>query len=641
MRRSAHLLLLEDSEDDAFFIIRHLRHEDMDVTFERIETAEAMREQLRDRPPDLVISDGRMPALDVPEALEILRGTGLEVPLIVVSGQIGEEVAAGLMRAGARDFVLKDNLSRLVPAVCRELDEAYDRRDRQQMRAALDTAEERFRLVAEHLQDVVFRLRLHPTPVVEYISPAITALVGATPEELARDPHRLLTAADPEDREQFHASWYSPHPERHVLHCHRPDGCAAWVEQRTIPAYDDSHRHVGVEGILRDVTEQVQAEQDRQRLEQQLRQAERLDSLGHLSGGIAHDFNNILGVIKGFADLTLETLPADHACREDIECIERAALQGAALTRQLLIFSRLQPAQPEVLDVNEVITESLTLLRRTLGEDITFAVDLQPGLPAVTMDRSRLEQIIMNCVVNSRGAMPDGGTITVDTSTDRLDAAGAQPEPFASEYVCLVIEDTGHGMPADVVAHAFEPFFSTKGPGKGTGLGLSTVYGVIKDAKGTVDLWSEPGRGTRLTIHLPACPQQEKSVAVRERPQPPRPDTRILVVDDNHEIAQVAARVLSAAGYQAAVLTSRQDALAALARSPVALILADVVMPGMNLRDFVAAVHRTGNDTRVLLMSGYPAHQQEEAETHSGQLPIIAKPFDTTQLLHDVHACLQ
>jgi DNA-binding NtrC family response regulator len=164
---------------------------------------------------------------------------------------------------------------------------------------------------------------------------------------------------------------------------------------------------------------------------------------------------------------------------------------------------------------------------------------------------------------------------------------------------------------------------------------------VIKDAKGTVDLWSEPGRGTRLTIHLPACPQQEKSVAVRDRPQAPRPDTRILVVDDNHDIAQVAARVLSAAGYEAAVLTSRQDALAALSRAPVALILADVVMPGMNLRDFVAAIRRTGNDTRVLLMSGYPAHQHEEAENHPGQLPIIAKPFDTTQLLHDVHACLR
>ena len=605
MRRTAHLLLLEDSEDDAFFIIRGLRREGLDVTFERVETAEAMRAQLRDRPPDLVISDGRMPALEAHEALEVLNDAGMDVPLILVSGQIGEEAAAALMRAGARDFVLKDNLTRLVPAVCRELDEADDRQSRRDIQAALDTMEDRFRLVAEHLQDVVFRLRLSPEPEVEYISPAVTTLVGATPEELTKDPHRLLTAAAPEDRDHFHASWYSPKPERHVLRWQRPDGSDAWVEQRTIPAYDQD-RQVGVEGILRDITDQVRAEQDRRGLEHQLHQAERLDSLGHLSGGIAHDFNNILGVIKGFAELVLCTLPDDHPCRTDIEGIARTAMQGTALTRQLLIFSRLQPSQPEILDVNEVLTESLGLLRRTIGEDITFAVELQPDLPSVTMDRSRLEQIIMNSVVNSRAAMPDGGVITVNACSKQLDNDPAHPGLPPSEYVRLYIQDTGQGMPPDVVQHAFEPFFGTKDPGKGTGLGLSTVYGVVKDANGSVDLWSEPGRGTRLTIYLPAC-----------------------------------ARVLGNAGYEATLTTSRPDALAALARSPVDLVLADVVMPGMSLRDFVAAIHRTAAGTQVLLMSGYPAHQHEKTGTNPDELPIIAKPFDTAQLLHDVQACLQ
>ena len=641
MPSSAHLLLLEDSEDDAFFIIRCLRREGLEVTFERVETAEAMRAQLRDRPPDLIISDGRMPALEANEALEVLHESGLDVPVILVSGQIGEEAAAALMRAGARDFVLKDNLTRLVPAVFRELDEVHDRRHRREIQAALDTMEERFRLVAEHLQDVVFRLRLTPSPEVEYISSAVITLVGATPEELAEDPHRLLAAAAPEDREQFHASWYSPRPERHVLHWHRPVGGDAWVEQRTIPAYDDDHRQVGVEGILRDITEQVRAEQDARELEHQLHQAERLDSLGHLSGGIAHDFNNILGVIKGFAELVLGTLPADHVCRSDIEGIERAAMQGTALTRQLLIFSRLQPSQPEILDVNEVLDESLALLRRTIGEDITFTITLQPGLPSVTMDRSRLEQIVMNTVVNSRAAMPDGGAIAVSTGTEELGRDATHPGLVPCEYVRLCIEDTGHGMPPNVVQHAFEPFFSTKGPGKGTGLGLSTVYGVVKDANGAVDLWSEPDKGTRLTIYLPACAQQEQVAGLVDEPVPPPPGTRILVVDDNHDIAQVAARVLGKAGYEATVTTSRLDALAVLTRTPVDLVLADIVMPGMSLRDFVAAIHRTAAGTRILLMSGYPAHQHEEADANPAELPIIAKPFDTAQLLHHVQACLR
>ncbi|WP_051808523.1 hybrid sensor histidine kinase/response regulator [Actinoplanes subtropicus] len=641
MPRTAHLLLLEDSPDDAFFIIRRLRHDGLEVTFERVETIEAMRQQLRDRPPDLVISDGHMPALEVVDALDLLRSTGLDIPLILVSGQIGEEAAAALMRAGARDFVLKDNLSRLVPAVCRELDEAHDRRHRREIQAALDVMEERYRLVAEHLQDVVFRLRLRPEPEVEYISPAVTTLIGATPEELARDPELLLTAADPQDREQFLASWYSDSPQRNVLHWHRPGGDDAWVEQRTIPAYGDDHRQVGVEGILRDVTEQVRGENERRDLQHQLHQAERLDSLGQLSGGIAHDFNNILGVIKGFADLVLDALPADHECRDDIEGIERAAMQGTALTRQLLIFSRSQPSQPEVLDLNEVLTHSLTLLRRTIGEDITFAVELEPDLPFVAIDRSRLEQIIMNTVVNSRAAMPDGGSITVNTSTRPAGEDPAYPELSRGEHIRLFVEDTGHGMPPEVVQHAFEPFFSTKGPGKGTGLGLSTVYGVAKEANGAVDLWSEPGRGTRLTIYLPTCARQQKTVDTLDEPDRPPPATRIVVVDDNDDIARVASRVLSNAGYETTVTTTRLDALAVLSQSPVALVLADIVMPGMSLRDFVTAIHDTATGTRILLMSGYPAHLHKEIDTDPADLPVIAKPFDSTRLLHDIDACLR
>jgi PAS domain S-box-containing protein len=625
------VLLLEDSPDDAFFIIRCLRHEQMDVTFERVETAQAMREQLRDHPPDLVISDARMPALEAEEALEVLRSTGMDIPLILVSGQIGEEAAATLMRSGARDFVLKDDLSRLVPAVCRELDEAHDRRHRREIQAALNTMEERFRLVAEHLRDVVFRLRLEPVPEMEYISPAVTDLVGATPEELACDPGLLLAAVADEDRDRLRASWYSALPECHILRWLRPGGDETWVEQRTVPVHDESPRWVGVEGILRDVTEQIRAEHDRRALQHQLHQAERLDSLGHLSGGIAHDFNNILGVIRGFADLALGELPAGHASREDIEGISRADTQGTALTRQLLIFSRLQPSQPEVLDVNDVLTESLALLRRTIGEDITFAVELQPGLPPVAIDRSRLEQIVMNSIVNSRAAMPDGGVITVDSRTERSGDG---------EQVRFSIQDTGHGMPPEVMQRAFEPFFSTKGPGKGTGLGLSTVYGVVKDANGSVDLWSRPGEGTRLTIRLPACAPRETPAAASEGPRRPPPGTRIVVVDDNDDLARVSARVLTQAGYEVTTTTSRQDALAALRRSPAALILADVVMPGMRLRDFLADVERTAAGTRVLLMSGYPTHQQDEADTEPHEKPILAKPFDSGQLLHQVEACL-
>ena len=347
-------------------------------------------------------------------------------------------------------------------------------------------------------------------------------------------------------------------------------------------------------------------------------------------------------MIKGFADLVLDALPAGHECRGDVEGIERAAMQGTALTRQLLIFSRSQPSQPEVLDLNEVLTHSLALLRRTIGEDITFAVELEPGLPFVAIDRSRLEQIIMNSVVNSRAAMPDGGVITVNTCTRPPGTDPAHPELSRSEHVRLFIADTGHGMPPEVVQHAFEPFFSTKGPGKGTGLGLSTVYGVVKEANGAVELWSELGQGTRLTVYLPMCARPRETVDDLDRPDRPPPATRIVVVDDNDDIARVASRMLSNAGYETAVTTSRQDALAMLVRSPAALVLADIVMPGMSLRDFVAAIRDAAAGTRILLMSGYPAHlHRERIDADPADLPVIAKPFDTTQLLREIHACLQ
>jgi signal transduction histidine kinase len=262
---------------------------------------------------------------------------------------------------------------------------------------------------------------------------------------------------------------------------------------------------IAVEGILRDTTERVIAEQERAELERQLRQAERLDSLGQLAGGIAHDFNNLLAVISGYADMLSEELAAGHPGRADLDGIKQAAARGSALTRQLLIFSRLEPSQPEVLDLNTVVTDTQRLLSRTLGEDIDVTTDLDPHLPLVTMDRSKLEQVLMNAVMNARAAMPSGGHLTIATSAGTDTEAGT---PTA----CLTVTDTGCGMPPEVVARAFEPFFTTKGRGQGTGLGLATAYGAVTEAGGTIGLDSRVGHGTTLQVCLPA-----RTVATRMR----------------------------------------------------------------------------------------------------------------------------
>jgi PAS domain S-box-containing protein len=635
-----HLLLVEDSDDDAVLIVSRLRRGGLDVSYEQVETREAAAAALAARPPDVVISDHHMPAFSAEEALELLRQTGLDVPFILVSGQIGEESAAALMRAGAHDFLLKDRLTRLVPAVQRELREAAGRRHGRQAEAALRDSEQRFRLLAEHAQDIIFRYRLHPTPALEYVSPAVEPILGYRPEELYREPGAVIDAIHPRDRERFAQSWTSAEPEPLVVRWLRPDGRQAWTEQRAVGAHDAEGRLVAVEGILRDVTERVLADQERERLEQQLRQAERLESLGQLAGGVAHDFNNLLGVILGYADLVITTLDPGDQRHADVEGIRQAAERGASLTRQLLIFSRLEPSKPETVDLNLLVADLQRLLRRTIGEDIELASQLAADLPPVTIDRSKMEQVVVNLVVNSRAAMPDGGRITLETGLAAADEDDwPEPRQATGDYVRLTVTDDGTGMPPEVAQRAFEPFFTTKGPGEGTGLGLATAYGAVKDAGGHITLSSEPGAGTRIRVFLPVADDVVTTDTAAPPPAPPpapRPSggETVLVVEDEDGVREIARRILTGHGYRVLEAANAADALALLAAPDlhVDALLTDVVMPGLSGDVLVDRVRQGRPGLPALLMSGYtagfPGGQPLPAD-----VPLIRKPFDAPTLL--------
>ena len=506
-----HLLVVEDSEDDSILILSRLRRDGLDVTHERVDTAEAAAVALAERPPDAVISDYNLPTFSASGALELLRASGLDVPFILVSGEIGEETAAAMMRAGAHDFVLKDRLTRLAPALRRELREAAGRLRHRKADADLRASEERFRLLAEHAQDIIFRHRLLPEPAVEYISPAVNLITGYRPDDLYEDHELVFSLVDPADEVRLRASWQAAEPEPMTVRWPRSDGRTVWTEQRAVGVLRDGTL-IAVEGILRDVTDRVLAEQERRQLERQLRQTQRLESLGQLAGGVAHDFNNLLGVITGYSDLIGGTLSADDPRRADLMGIGHAALRGADLVRQLLTFSQLKPSRPETIDLNAVVVDTEHLLRRTLGANIEFVTLLEPDLPPVVIDRSRLVQIILNLVVNARDAMPGGGRLTIATADAAL-ADHRTDAPPPGRQVRLTVTDTGTGMDAGTAERIFEPFFSTKGPGKGTGLGLATVYGAVTEAGGLIKLTSEPGRGTTFDVYLPSAdiaPQPEQ-----------------------------------------------------------------------------------------------------------------------------------
>ena len=625
-----HLLLVEDSDDDALLIQRQFHRAQVEVTAERVETAARLTEALRMRPPDVVICDYNMPAFSAEEALGQIRTDGLDVPFILVSGEVGEETAAALMKAGVHDFVLKDRLARLVPAVERELREAADRRKRRDTQSALRVSEERFRLLAEHAQDIIFRYRRGPNPAVEYLSPAVEHIIGYSPDELYADPELVFSLVEPDDRAQFESTWRFADPAPLTVRWRRRDGELVYLEQRAAAIRDPGGTVIAVEGILRDTTERTLAEQQRLRLEHQLRQNERLDSLGHLAGGVAHDFNNLLAVILGYCGMVAESLPPEDPGQADVEGIRKAAERGAALTRQLLIFSRLEPSRLETVDLNVVVSETRDLLRRTLGEDISVVTRLAGDLNTVRADRSKMEQVLLNLVMNARAAMPDGGELTI--TTENGEAA-----------VVLSVTDQGHGMEPEVAQRAFEPFFTTRPKGQGTGLGLATAYGAVTDAGGSIGIDSAPGAGTTVRIRLPAAAAADEPEAPARDEPPAGRNESVLLVEDEDAVRRMMLRQLDRSGYRVCEVGDPQDALRVFAAEPhrFDILLTDVVMPGMSGTQLASRVRELRPDLPVLFMSGYTTGPAPGGHELPADGSLLHKPFDRATLLTALHRALR
>ncbi len=658
--RHIRLLICEDSEDDALLVVRRLRQDGLAVDHERVETAEDAALALRLRPPDLIVSDYFIPGFGAESALRLLRASGLDVPFIVVSGRIGEESAAALMRAGAHDVVLKDRMSRLAPAVRRELEQAGDRAERRAAEAALRRSEQRLRLFADHSPDVMFRFRIHPADEVEYLSPAAGAVLGRIPEELCGDPGRLFSLVAPEDRVPLAAAWHAADTQPLVVRWCRPDGTEAWTEQRAVARRDGSGRVLAVEGILREITDRVRADALRDRL----RQAERLDSLGRLVGGIAHDFNNLLAVILGNTDLALAELPGDSPHRPGMELIRDLAAHGADLTRQLLVFSRHEPPHPEILDANEVVADTERVLRRAIGEDVEIVTRLDPGLRPVAIDRSELERLLLNLLANARRAMPHGGRLIVETgnvdppdarSTPRtpptgigaigavgavgsINSVGDEDAPSTrlapGPLVRLRVIDNGVGMSETVRKHAFEPYY-TGGASDGTGLGLSSAYGVVKAAGGEIRIDSRPGAGTEVSVYLPAAVGRAEPPAVSE-PDPPGGQGRtLLVVEDDVAVREMVGTMVRRHGYHAICMASPADALSVVEQSDpqIDALLTDLVMAGMSGIELAEAARALVPDLPVLVMSGYSAGAMSADGSLPAGLSLIRKPFTAATLL--------
>jgi signal transduction histidine kinase len=384
---------------------------------------------------------------------------------------------------------------------------------------------------------------------------------------------------------------------------------------------------------------------ERKRLEDQLRQAQRMETVGRLAGGVAHDFNNLLTAISGYSAFALESLPPSDPVRADIEQVVKAADRAAGLTRQLLAFSRRQIIEMRVISLNDLVLDMDKMLRRLIGEDIELATIPGDDLASARADPGQLEQVLVNLVVNARDAMPGGGTLTIETANVSLDEGYARLHPGleSGDYVMLAVTDTGTGMTDEVKSHLFEPFFTTKGVGKGTGLGLSTVYGIVKQHGGYTYVYSELGKGSTFKVYLPAVEAEAEGLSRRDAEgYLPKGSETVLVVEDEATVRGFIVRTLAELGYKPLEAINGEEALrvAREHHGPIHLLLTDVVMPQMGGKELGAQMRVERPDIRVLFASGYT----DSTIVHDGildkGLAFLQKPFTTATLARKVREVL-
>jgi PAS domain S-box-containing protein len=474
---------------------------------------------------------------------------------------------------------------------------------------------------------------------ITYFSPRAEELLGYRSGELLGRPVAEFQRGGPEAaRTLMRRLREEGRIREHETEILARDG--RWIECRFSLALlrDAAGTTIGTLAILEDTSE-------RKRLEAQLRQAQKMEAVGRLAGGIAHDFNNLLAVIMGHSDLIKSVLRKGDALAHDVEQIRRASERAASLTRQLLAFSRRQFLQPQVIDVNTLVGNLATMLHRLIGEDIQLDLRLDPAAGRVSADPGQLEQVVMNLTVNARDAMPQGGQLTLETGPAMLDHAFvmAHPGSSAGAHVRLSIRDTGCGMGPEVLSHLFEPFFTTKEPGRGTGLGLSTVYGIVKQHRGYIDVQSEPGQGSTFSVYLPrvdAKPAAERATP-RERLRPGGRETA-LFVEDEVALRDLMHRVLTKGGYTVLAAGDGLEALALVEghQGRIDLVVTDVVMPRMSGPELATRLRARDPAIRLLYVSGYTADQLRSQTDLGADATLLPKPFTSDGLLRKVREVL-
>jgi PAS domain S-box-containing protein len=636
------LLLVDDNPDHRALVLHELRRSFAEVQATEVMDLEGLMQSLELEPFDIVITDYRLHSLDGLDVLRTVKARWPDRPVVMFTGTGSEEIAVEAMKAGLDDYVPKSPTHfALLPAkVLAVLEQARQRQARKRTEQDLLETKERFQQLADSIREVFWISSTDKSSML-YVSPAYEEIWGRSCASLYADPRSWLDAIHPADRERVTKAAHQQQArgeyaeEYRIL---RSDGSTRWIRDRAFPVLDAAGQIYRIAGVAEDITERTQ-------LEAQFLQAQKMDAMGRLAGGIAHDFNNLLMAIIGYAEIFLARIHQQDPLRSDVLEILKASERAGTLTRQLLAFSRREEIELRPVAVHETVLNMERMLRRLIGEDIELNVELDPETGVVEADQGRVEQALLNLAVNARDAMPQGGRLLIQTSNVTLDErytrhrVGVRP----GEYVLLALTDTGHGMDEETLSHIFEPFFTTKAQGKGTGLGLSTVYGLVRQCAGHVDVSSSPGAGTTFRIYLPRLPAAAGATAGQAGAEEgPAGHETILVAEDDEAIRRLICDFLRQRGYTVLEAQSGLEALElALNRArPVDLLLTDIVMPAMSGLELAETLLAQWPELRVLFMTGYIDESLADRGLLQSATSILRKPFRARDLLLKVRAVL-
>lgn len=635
--KALRVLYVEDSHLDAELSLRELKKAGFEITVDRVETPEEFFHCLRSKTYDIVLSDQNLPTWTGLEALESLRQEDKDIPFILVTGSLGEEAAVESIKKGASDYVLKGALPRLHVAVERALEDRIQRQEQLQGAEEVRRSEEKYRELFDNANDMIYtvdsegrftslnkegerilgvpRTEVIGKPFREFMAPGTTPDASLGFEEiLQREPSFAV--------------------EKELLSV---DGRRVTVEIRHQAIYQDG-KLVRAEGIARDVT-------NRKQLELQLLQSQKMEGIGRLAGGVAHDFNNHLGIILGYSEMLIEKLGSDHPLRKRAETIRATAQKAAALTKQLLAFSRRQIFEPRIVDLNAEVLELEKMLQPLIGEDVELVTTLDSAIGKVRVDATQIHQVLMNLAVNARDAMPQGGRLIIETKNAELDEAYARGHIAVQpgRYAMLAVSDTGTGIDKETQDHIFEPFFTTKEKGKGTGLGLAMVYGIVKQSGGNIWVYSEKGQGTTFKIYLPRIEQDDQTSEKEETASSIHKGSEIVMVAEDEPLLQeLTGEFLTDSGYKVLTAGNGAEAIEIAKRhsGPIHLLITDAIMPGMSGRELAIQMLNLRPDIKVLYVSGYT----DDAVLRNGmvgtEMDFLQKPFTRDQLIRKVREVL-